>query len=68
MRFGGTDAASFSKKGLSAISLVGLTPHNYPDTWHEMTDKPEIIEQEKLDKTLESCIKFLTDFDSTLKK
>jgi len=66
VRFGGTDAASFSKKGLKAVSLVGLTPHNYPDTWHELTDTPKIIEPAKLDKTFEATIKYLKDLDSSL--
>lgn len=66
VHFGGTDAACFSKKGLKAVSLVGLTPHNYPDTWHEMTDTPKIIQPEKLDKTFESTIKYLKDLDSSL--
>ena len=66
VRFGGTDAAFFSKKGLKAVSLVGLTPHGYPDTWHEMTDTPKIIEPVKLDKTFESTLKYLKDLDSSL--
>jgi ABC-type multidrug transport system fused ATPase/permease subunit len=66
VHFGGTDAACFSKKGLKAVSFVGLTPHNYPDTWHEMTDTPKIIQPEKLDKTFESTIKYLKDLDKSL--
>jgi len=66
VHFGGTDAALFSKKGLKAVSLIGLTPQNYPDTWHEMTDTPKIIEPEKLDKTLQATIKYLKDLDSSL--
>jgi hypothetical protein len=64
--FGGTDAASFSKKGLKAISLVGLTRHGYPETWHTLKDTPQVIEQDKLEKTLQVSIKFLDDFDNTL--
>ena len=66
VHFGGTDAASFSKKGLRAISLIGLTPKNYPDTWHEMTDTPKIIEPEKLDKTLQATIQYLKTLDKSL--
>lgn len=66
VRFGGTDAASFSKKGLEAVSLMGLTSKAYPHTWHELTDKPDIIEPEKLDRALQKTIKFLTDLDSSL--
>ncbi|MFX1298837.1 MAG: M28 family metallopeptidase [Promethearchaeota archaeon] len=66
VRFGGSDAANFSKKGLEAITIMGLTTHGYPDWWHVMDDTPEIIEEDKLDRTLEATIKFLTDLDSTL--
>jgi hypothetical protein len=66
VHFGGTDAASFSKKGFQAISLVGLTPQNYPDTWHEMSDTPKIIEPEKLEKTLQATIQYLQNLDSSL--
>jgi len=64
--FGGSDAAYFSRKGLSAISIFGLTPENYPDTWHELTDTPEFIEEDKLDATLKTTIQFLKDLDSSL--
>ena len=66
VHFGGSDAANFSKKGLEAISIMGLTREGYPDTWHVMEDKPEIIEPDKLDRTLQATIKYLTDLDSTL--
>ncbi|NVM27852.1 MAG: DUF4910 domain-containing protein [Candidatus Helarchaeota archaeon] len=64
--FGGSDAANFSKKGLEAITLAGLTPHNYYHTWHILGDTPEVIEKEKLDRTLQKTIKYLKDLDSTL--
>ncbi|MHA1323957.1 MAG: M28 family metallopeptidase [Candidatus Helarchaeota archaeon] len=64
VNFGGTDAAHFSKKGLEAISLMGLTPQKYPDTWHEMTDTPAIIEEEKLHKTFEATKKYLIELDA----
>jgi hypothetical protein len=64
--FGGSDAANFSKKGLKAISLIGLTPEKYPDTWHELTDTPEFIEEDKLETTLNTTIQFLKDLDSRL--
>ena len=66
--FGGSDAACFSKKGLKAISIFALTPENYPDTWHELADTPEFIEEDKLQSTLEITIQFLKDLDSRLKK
>lgn len=64
--FGGSDAACFSKKGLKAISIFGLTPENYPDTWHELADTPEFIEEDKLEATKKITIQFLKDLDASL--
>lgn len=64
--FGGTDAAFFSKAGLKAISLAGVTKDLYPDTWHELSDTPEFIEEDKLQKTLKTSIQYLTDLDKKL--
>ncbi len=66
VHFGGSDAANFSKKGLKAISIMGLTPQGYPDTWHVMEDKPGIIEEDKLERTLEATIKFIEELDASL--
>ncbi|MHA1649155.1 MAG: M28 family metallopeptidase [Candidatus Helarchaeota archaeon] len=66
VHFGGTDAASFSKKKLKAISIMGLTPDKYPHTWHTLSDTPEIIEEELLENTLQATIKFLLHLDSSL--
>ncbi len=66
VRFGGSDAANFSKKGLKAITLMGLTRDGYPDTWHVMEDTPKVIEQKKLDRSLQATIKYLIDLDSSL--
>ena len=65
--FGGTDAAFFSKAKLKAISIIGLTPESYPDTWHELSDTPENINEESLEKTLKVTIQYLKDLDSSLK-
>jgi len=66
--FGGSDAACFSRKGLKAISIFALTPENYPDTWHELADTPEFIEEDKLEATLKITIQFLKDLDASLIK
>jgi len=65
--FGGTDATFFSKAKLKAISIIGLTPESYPDTWHELFDTPENINEESLEKTLKVTIQYLKDLDSSLK-
>jgi len=64
--FGGTDAALFSKAKLKAISIIGLTSEDYPDTWHELSDTPENIIEDRLEKTLKVAIQYLNDLDSML--
>jgi hypothetical protein len=64
--FGGSDAAFFSKAKLKAISIIGVTPKNYPDTWHEMSDTPENIIPDRLDRTLKVSIQYLKDLDKGL--
>ncbi|MHA1130545.1 MAG: M28 family metallopeptidase [Candidatus Helarchaeota archaeon] len=68
VHFGGSDAANFSKKGLQAINIMGLTPEGYPDTWHVMEDTPAVIEPEKLKRTLEATIQYLVDLDDRSNK
>ncbi len=64
--FGGTDAASFSKKKLKAISIMALTPQDHPSTWHELKDTPEIIDEQLLENTLKAIIQYLQDLDAKL--
>ncbi len=64
--FGGTDAALFSKRGFRAISILGLTPQDYPDTWHELSDTPENLQEGRMDQTLQATIKYLEALDAKL--
>ncbi|TFF95453.1 MAG: M20/M25/M40 family metallo-hydrolase [Promethearchaeota archaeon] len=66
MEFGGTDAANLTKAGLKAISVMGLTPHDYPATWHVMEDTPENIDKVLLEKTVKVSIQYVQDLDSNL--
>jgi len=65
-KFGGTDAAHFSKAGLKALTILGLTPHGYPDTWHVMEDTPENIDEALLEKTFGVAVRYIQDLDSKL--
>ncbi|HME51632.1 MAG TPA: M20/M25/M40 family metallo-hydrolase [Candidatus Lokiarchaeia archaeon] len=65
-KFGGTDAAFFSKKKIDAISIVGLTPQQYPDSWHELSDTPENLKPECLERALAVTIQYIKDVDAAL--
>lgn len=65
-KFGGTDAANLSKKGLKAISIMGLTPKDYPATWHVLEDTPENLHPELMKKTIKVAIQYVNDLDSNL--
>lgn len=64
--FGGTDAALFSKRGFRAISILGLTPQDYPDTWHELSDTPENLQEGRMEQTLQATILYLLALDAKL--
>ena len=66
LSFPGTDAANFSKRKLKAISIMGLSPEDFPSEWHLLTDTPDIINEEILQKTLKVTIQYLLNLDSTL--
>nr|MDO8114829.1 M20/M25/M40 family metallo-hydrolase [Candidatus Sigynarchaeota archaeon] len=61
--FGGTDAVHFSRAGIKAITIIGLSDQHYPDPWHEVIDTPAIVEQGHLDKTLAIATRYLEDLD-----
>jgi len=66
LAFAGSDAASFSKRKLKAISIMGLSSEDYPSIWHLLTDTPDIINENLLQKMLKIMIQYLLDLDSTL--
>lgn len=66
--FGGTDAAFFSRKGLKAISVLGMPPKGSPTTWHQLTDAPAIIEKENLETMYNIMVNYLSELDSSLKE
>ncbi|MFX1401938.1 MAG: M28 family metallopeptidase [Promethearchaeota archaeon] len=65
--FGATDAATFSKKGIPAVSLAGLNlKDELAPYYHTRKDKPEVIEQEALGQAVQICIEFLRKTDSKI--
>lgn len=62
--FGATDAAAFSKKGISATTIGGLNlQETLPPYYHTRFDTPEVIEKEALGQVVDICIKYLNLVD-----
>ncbi|MEM4425061.1 MAG: M20/M25/M40 family metallo-hydrolase [Candidatus Nezhaarchaeales archaeon] len=51
--FAGSDAANFSRRGLHAVSIFGLSAKdNAPYHWHTMNDIPENLKPESIEKAI----------------
>ncbi|MFW9938177.1 MAG: M28 family metallopeptidase [Candidatus Thorarchaeota archaeon] len=62
--FGATDAAAFSKKGISATSIGSLNlKEELAPYYHTRNDTPEIIDKEALGQFLEICLNYLKHID-----
>ena len=64
--YGDTDAASFSRKGFHAITIIALSPRLELMKWHLPDDVPENISEENLQKALKLCKAVLEDIDKML--
>ncbi len=63
--FGATDAAAFSKKGISAVAVGGLNlKEELPYYYHTRNDTPEVVEKEALGQIVELCVDYLKEVDS----
>ncbi len=63
--FGATDAAAFSKKGISAVAVGGLNlKEELAPYYHTRNDTPEVIEKEALGQIVELCLDYLKEVDS----
>lgn len=58
-----TDAASFSRYGLDATTLIRMTPEGYLEHYHVPADNPESISEENLDEALQICLKAIELID-----
>lgn len=64
--FAGSDAANFSRKGLHAVTLFGLSAKEHaPYYWHTMDDAPENLKPEPIAKAAEMAKNFVYVVDSS---
>ncbi len=56
LRFGATDATSFSRLRLKAATILGIDDEEFPAKWHVLEDTPEGIDEACLRTTLNVCI------------
>ncbi len=56
LRFGATDATSFSRAGLKAATIIGIDEGGFPANWHVLEDTPEGIDEACLRTTLNVCV------------
>jgi len=64
--FGATDAAAFSKEGISATTIGGLNLEEaLAPYYHTRFDTPEVIEKEALGQVVDICVKYLNHVDKT---
>ncbi|MFX0015475.1 MAG: M28 family metallopeptidase [Candidatus Hermodarchaeota archaeon] len=61
--FAGSDAANFSRKGLHAATLFGLSKTGVPDYWHTLNDTPEKLSGPNIAKAVEIALQFVYDID-----
>ncbi|TFG02167.1 MAG: M20/M25/M40 family metallo-hydrolase [Promethearchaeota archaeon] len=59
LKFAGSDAANFSRKGLDAATLFGKTKKGTPSDWHTERDVPERLKAEGIVKGTEIAIRFV---------
>lgn len=58
-----TDAASFSRYGLEATTLIRMTPEGYLEHYHVPADNPESISEANLEEALQVCLKAIELID-----
>ncbi|MFW9903000.1 MAG: M28 family metallopeptidase [Candidatus Thorarchaeota archaeon] len=65
LRFAGSDAANFSRKGLHATTLFGLSSTGVPNYWHTLKDTPDKLLALKIAKGAEIALQFVYDVDNS---
>ncbi|UCG90673.1 MAG: M28 family peptidase [Candidatus Heimdallarchaeota archaeon] len=63
LRFGGSDAANFSRKGLHATTLFGLANTGVPHYWHTLNDTPDKLSGPSIANAAEIALQFVYDVD-----
>ena len=59
-----TDAASFSRKGLAATTVIRLDRQNYFDHYHNPGDDLPAIREEGLQEAFQLCVQVIREVDS----
>ncbi len=63
MRFAGSDAANFTRKGLHATTLFGLSQNGMPIGWHSLKDTPDMLSGLNIARAAEIALQFVYDID-----
>lgn len=61
---GGTDAVSFTRKGIPAVTIIGMSATNYDFTYHTRNDVVEHIEPESLEIVKKALVHFVESWDN----
>ena len=64
LKFAGSDAANFSRKGIHATTLFGLAKKGTPPDWHTKNDIPERLSGERIAEATEIALHFVELVDS----
>lgn len=61
---GGTDAVSFTRKGIPAVTIIGMSATNYDFTYHTRNDVVEHIEPQSLEIVKKALVHFVESWDN----
>jgi hypothetical protein len=64
LKFAGSDAANFSRKGLHAATLFGVAKKGTPSHWHTLDDTPENLNGKNIARGAEIALHFVELVDS----
>ncbi|MFW9995803.1 MAG: M28 family metallopeptidase [Candidatus Odinarchaeota archaeon] len=65
LKFAGSDAANFSRKGLHAATIFGLTKEGTPPNWHTLEDTPDKLSGTDIAKVTEIALQFVYEVDGS---
>jgi len=67
LSFAGSDAANFSRKGIHATTLFGLSTKGVPVDWHTLQDIPERLNGDSIARAAELALQVTYDIDELAK-
>ncbi|MBK8657305.1 MAG: M28 family peptidase [Bacteroidetes bacterium] len=62
---GGTDAVSFTRRGIPAVTIIGMSATNYDFTYHTRNDIVDHIEPQSLEIVKNALIDFVEKWDKS---